>query len=439
MKGLLALVWPPLLAKRERFIALFEAAEQCDNSESLNSTTSSGWLKYWCLLNCYPIPIDSKFWVNLGFASPWQCIRNDFMRIQTFTVWTLYQCQSVGRPSAHKSKLRCIGLLVIHPNGWKSSWDGCFRFQSINRKSLVSRCLGNQNTESVGKSQPTMPGTFINLLISHTKGHCEVSQTNAALRAQRQTPSVNTPLRMLIFVKQFFDMASSASNTPDPQKVFSEKLNGRAAMIGLVIGLAVEAATGKGIIQQVWSFNESTKGIDFSGLLNFFSWPRPCAEAWAWHSWPSSRWIRGRSDPASFFYAESPADSLTGNSFKFDGFHCLHNQAKTSGINCFVVFLFLVFILSTRHFWKEQTASGLILLLSSRQSDDWTFSFSSEHVWLCPIVSILSSYAIFRSLWTKRRSKFFCRRQKNIWRSWAADQVLTLLTSACRRGAEKVI
>ena len=66
-------------------------------------------------------------------------------------------------------------------------------------------------------------------------------------------------------------MTSSATNTPDPQKVFSEKLNGRAAMIGLVIGLAVEAVTGKGIVQQVWSFNESTKGIDFSGLLSFFS------------------------------------------------------------------------------------------------------------------------------------------------------------------------
>ena len=64
---------------------------------------------------------------------------------------------------------------------------------------------------------------------------------------------------------------TSSSRTPDPQKVFSEKLNGRAAMIGLVIGLAVEAGTGKGIIQQVWSFNESTKGIDFSGLLSFFS------------------------------------------------------------------------------------------------------------------------------------------------------------------------
>ena len=66
-------------------------------------------------------------------------------------------------------------------------------------------------------------------------------------------------------------MTSSSSNTPDPQKVFSEKLNGRAAMLGLIIGLAVEAVTGKGIIQQVWGFNESTKGIDFSGLLSFFS------------------------------------------------------------------------------------------------------------------------------------------------------------------------
>ena len=66
-------------------------------------------------------------------------------------------------------------------------------------------------------------------------------------------------------------MASSTPNTPDPQKVFSEKLNGRAAMLGLIIGLAIEALTGKGIIQQVWGFNESTKGIDFSGLLNFFS------------------------------------------------------------------------------------------------------------------------------------------------------------------------
>ena len=41
-------------------------------------------------------------------------------------------------------------------------------------------------------------------------------------------------------------------NTPDPSKVFSEKLNGRVAMLGLAFGLATEWLTGKGIIQQVF-------------------------------------------------------------------------------------------------------------------------------------------------------------------------------------------
>ena len=40
--------------------------------------------------------------------------------------------------------------------------------------------------------------------------------------------------------------------SPDSTKVFSEKLNGRAAMLGLAIGLATEAMTGKGIIDQVF-------------------------------------------------------------------------------------------------------------------------------------------------------------------------------------------
>ena len=57
----------------------------------------------------------------------------------------------------------------------------------------------------------------------------------------------------------------------DPTKAFNEKLNGRAAMLGLVIGVATEAMTGKGIVEQVWSFNQSTAGIDFSFLVNFFN------------------------------------------------------------------------------------------------------------------------------------------------------------------------
>ena len=53
--------------------------------------------------------------------------------------------------------------------------------------------------------------------------------------------------------------------TPDPYKSFSEKLNGRAAMLGLAIGLAVEALTGKGIIEQVSIFNQAST-IDLSGV-----------------------------------------------------------------------------------------------------------------------------------------------------------------------------
>ena len=48
-------------------------------------------------------------------------------------------------------------------------------------------------------------------------------------------------------------MPEAADNfTPDSTKVFSEKLNGRAAMLGLAIGLATEALTGRGIIEQVF-------------------------------------------------------------------------------------------------------------------------------------------------------------------------------------------
>ena len=60
---------------------------------------------------------------------------------------------------------------------------------------------------------------------------------------------------------------SEVSNkfTPDPYKSFSEKLNGRAAMLGLAIGLAVEALTGKGIIEQVSIFNQAST-VDLSGV-----------------------------------------------------------------------------------------------------------------------------------------------------------------------------
>ncbi len=42
------------------------------------------------------------------------------------------------------------------------------------------------------------------------------------------------------------------TKTIDQTKVFNEKLNGRFAMLGLTIGLIVEALTGNGIIEQVF-------------------------------------------------------------------------------------------------------------------------------------------------------------------------------------------
>ena len=51
----------------------------------------------------------------------------------------------------------------------------------------------------------------------------------------------------------------------------AELQHGRAAMLGLLIGVATEAITGKGIVEQVWSFNQATPGLDFSVIVNLFS------------------------------------------------------------------------------------------------------------------------------------------------------------------------
>ena len=53
---------------------------------------------------------------------------------------------------------------------------------------------------------------------------------------------------------RYFITEAADNYTPDSTKVFSEKLNGRAAMLGLAIGIATEALTGKGIIDQVFGF-----------------------------------------------------------------------------------------------------------------------------------------------------------------------------------------
>ena len=40
--------------------------------------------------------------------------------------------------------------------------------------------------------------------------------------------------------------------TTDPVILYTERLNGRMAMLGLAIGVTVEAFTGKGILDQVF-------------------------------------------------------------------------------------------------------------------------------------------------------------------------------------------
>ncbi|QNI58676.1 hypothetical protein SynBIOSU31_01807 [Synechococcus sp. BIOS-U3-1] len=40
--------------------------------------------------------------------------------------------------------------------------------------------------------------------------------------------------------------------TADPVNHYTERLNGRMAMVGLTIGITVEALTGKGILDQVF-------------------------------------------------------------------------------------------------------------------------------------------------------------------------------------------
>ena len=41
-------------------------------------------------------------------------------------------------------------------------------------------------------------------------------------------------------------------STADPVNLYTERLNGRMAMLGLAIGVTVEAFTGKGILDQVF-------------------------------------------------------------------------------------------------------------------------------------------------------------------------------------------
>lgn len=73
----------------------------------------------------------------------------------------------------------------------------------------------------------------------------------------RRTP-IATPTRRAALAMSMDDIEKKATvpslpKIPQGFTAFSEELNGRAAMIGFVLGLTTEVITGKGIIGQVAS------------------------------------------------------------------------------------------------------------------------------------------------------------------------------------------
>ena len=77
-------------------------------------------------------------------------------------------------------------------------------------------------------------------------------QVRSPLRRVEACVKNDTASLVYISLHLFHQGFPVMSSTPDPTKIFSEKLNGRVAMLGLAIGLATEWITGQGIIQQVF-------------------------------------------------------------------------------------------------------------------------------------------------------------------------------------------
>ena len=57
----------------------------------------------------------------------------------------------------------------------------------------------------------------------------------------------------------------------DPTQGFNEKLNGRAVMLGLVIGVATEAFTGKGIIERPGASTRQSLALPLTSLSSSIS------------------------------------------------------------------------------------------------------------------------------------------------------------------------
>ena len=96
---------------------------------------------------------------------------------------------------------------------------------------------------------PSIDGTFNLIQASHHKWHDTLFWHN---EQQIDTLKVFSIIDQSILLLAPNSPLGPRQTTADPVNLYTERLNGRMAMLGLAIGVTVEALTGKGILDQVF-------------------------------------------------------------------------------------------------------------------------------------------------------------------------------------------
>ena len=96
---------------------------------------------------------------------------------------------------------------------------------------------------------PSIDGTFNLIQASHHKWHDTLFWHN---EQQIDTLKVFSIIDQSILLLAPNSPLGPRQTTADPVHLYTERLNGRMAMLGLAIGVTVEALTGKGILNQVF-------------------------------------------------------------------------------------------------------------------------------------------------------------------------------------------
>ena len=96
---------------------------------------------------------------------------------------------------------------------------------------------------------PSIDGTFNLIQASHHKWHDTLFWHN---EQQIDTLKVFSIIDQSILLLAPNSPLGPRQTTADPVNLYTERLNGRMAMLGLAIGVTVEALTGRGIIDQVF-------------------------------------------------------------------------------------------------------------------------------------------------------------------------------------------